>query len=140
MESSSTEKESFKVLNLTTEFENDVLKQLRDRCEFLGIDERIYSDMGGLQLLTTLVVRESELTKFENLTDLTVISLLESQRIALHTHNKCPYCRHKFDSNTKGDANSSDKEIHMSYMDQIYSLVTSKLGQSGFPRPTERNK
>ena len=77
-----------------------------------------------MSLLTTIVVRESELTRYENLTDMTVISLLEGQRIMLNTDSKYPYCRCKFDSNTKR------KKSEETYTNQIYSLVTSKPGES----------
>ena len=78
----------------------DVLKQLRNGCKFLGIDLGFYKDLGGMSLLTIIVVCVSELTRYENLTDITVISLLEGQRTMLNTDSKCPYCRCKFESNT----------------------------------------
>ena len=112
------------MLNLITQFDTDVLKQLRERCEFLGIDPAFYKHIGGMYFLTTIVVRESELTRYENLTDMTVISLLEGQRITLNTDSKCPYCRLKFESNTNRPKSGE------TYTDQIYLLVTSKPGES----------
>ena len=94
------EQESFKVLDITTQFDRDVLKQLRDRCAFLGIDPSFYKDVGGTTLLTTIVVHESELTRYENLTDMTVISLLEDKRTMLNVASKCPYYRHEFEGNS----------------------------------------
>ena len=91
--------------------------------------------MGGLSLLTIIVVQESELTKFVNLTDMQIISLLESQRERLKTKSKCPYCMRKFEcqgaQKTK-DSEESDKEIHMSNTDMMLSLVTSKQGKVEF--------
>ena len=87
----------------------------------------------GLSLLTITVVRESELTKFVNLTDMQVISLLEGQRERLKTKSKCPYCMRKFEcqgaQKTK-ETEESDKEICMSNTDMMLSLVTSKPGKS----------
>ena len=34
------------MLDLTTQFDKNVLKQLRDRCKFLGIDQAFYKDAG----------------------------------------------------------------------------------------------
>ena len=122
------------MLDLTTQFYRDVLKQLRDRCEFLGIDVGFYKDIGGMSLLTTIVIHESELTRYENLTDTTVISLLEGQRTMLNTDSKCPYCRCKFEFNTNRP--KSEETI----TDQIYSLVTSKPGESQvFPGEPKEN-
>ena len=118
------------MLDLTTQFDSDVLKQLRDRCELLGIGPGFYKDVGGMSLLTTIVVHKSD--RYENLTDMTVISLLEGQRIMLNTDSKCPYCRCKFDSNTKR------KISEETYTDQIYSLVISKPGKAGFFQVSER--
>ena len=86
------------MLDLTTQFDRDVLKQLRDRCEFLGIDPGFCKDAGGMSLLTTIVIRKAEFTRYENLTDMTVISLLEGQRTTLNTDSKCSYCRCQFES------------------------------------------
>ena len=118
------EKESFKVLDITTQFDRDVLKQLRDRCAFLGIDPGFYKDVGGTTLLTTIVVCESELTRYENLTDMTVISLLEDKRTMLNTASKCPYCRCEF------EGNSNKSKSGETYTDRIYSLVTCNPGES----------
>ena len=89
--------------------------------------------MGGLSLLTIIVVRESELTKFANLTDMQVISLLEGQRERLKTKSKCPYYMHMFEcqgAQKTRDSEESDKEICMSNTDMMLSLVTSKPGKS----------
>ena len=64
-----------------------------------------------------------------------VITLLEGQREKLRTRSKCPYCMHRFESKgtAKGqekESDLSDKEIRMSYTDQMISLVTSKPGKS----------
>ena len=118
------EKENFKVLDITTKFDRDVLKQLRDRCAFLGIDPGFYKDVGGTTLLTTIVVRETELTRYENLTDTTVISLLEDKRIMLNACSKCPYCRREFEGNPHKTKSGK------TYTDQIYSLLTCKPGES----------
>ena len=80
-------------------------------------------------------MRESELTKFENLTDMQVIALLEGQREKLRTRSKCPYCMRRFESKDTAkeqqkESNLSDKEICMSYTDQMISLVTLKPGKS----------
>ena len=88
-----------------------------------------------MSLLTVIVVRESELTKFVNLTDMQLISLLEGQREKLKIESKCPYCMHKFESKRtqkQKDSEGSDKEIRVSYTDQMLLLVTSKPGKSGF--------
>ena len=127
--------DSYQVLNLSTQFQEDVMSLLRERCQWLGLNEEVYNNMAGMSLLTIIVMQESELTKYENLTDMQVIALLEGQREKLRTRSKCPYCMHKFES--KGTAkgqqkeyNLSDREIHMSYTDQMISLVTSKPGKS----------
>ena len=134
IDSDAPKKGSFKVLNLTTQFDRDVLKQLRDRCKFLGIDAGFYKDVGGMSLLTTIVICKSELTRYENLTDMTVISLLEGQRTMLNMDSKCPYCRHKFEFNTNRP--KSEETI----TDQIFSLVASKPGESQvFPGEQKEN-
>ena len=126
---------SYQVLNLSTQFQEDVMSLLRECCQWLGLNEEVYNNMSGMSLLTIIVMQESELTKFENLTDMQVIALLQGQREKLRTRSKCPYCMRRFES--KGTAkgqqkefNLSDKEIRMSYTDQMISLVTSKPGKS----------
>ena len=76
---------SYNVQDFTTKFQNDVMTQLREWAEWLGLNRDLYSSMGGLSLLTIIVVQESELTKFVNLTDMQVISLLKDQRERLKT-------------------------------------------------------
>ena len=97
--------------------------------------------MGGLSLLTIIIVIESELTKFVNVTDMKVISLLEGQRERLKTKSKCPYCMHKFEcqgaQKTK-DSEESNKEICLSNTDMMLSLVTSKPEKSSI-FPDENN-
>ena len=135
VEESTQAGDSYQVMNLSTQFQEDVMNLLRERCEWLGLNEEVYNNMSGMSLLTIIVMRESELTKFENLTDMQVIALLEGQREKLRTKSKCPYCMRKFESKgtAKGqqkESDLSDKEIRMSYTDQMISLVTSKPGKS----------
>ena len=123
--------DSYQVMNLSTQFQEDVMSLLRERCQWLGLNEEVYNNMSGMSLLTIIVIQESELTKFENLTDMQVIARLEGQREKLRTRSKCPYWMHRFESKgtAKGqekESDLSDKEIHMSYTDQMISLVISK--------------
>ena len=97
---------------------------MRDWCTFFGIDPGFYKDVGGTTLLTTIVVHKSELTRYENLTDITVISLLEDKRTMLNVASKCPYCRREF------EGNSNKSKSGETYTDRIYSLVTCKPGES----------
>ena len=62
-----------------TQFQDDVMLQLSERCDWSGIDKRAYCNMSGISLLTAIVARKNELSKLQNLTDMQVLSLLESQ-------------------------------------------------------------
>ena len=133
MEDSTQSTESYQVLKSSTQFQDGVMMQLWERCLWLGLNPDVYNSLGGMSLLTVIAVRETELTKLVNLTDMQVVSLLQGQREKLKTKSKCPYRMCKFESKGTGkqkDSEVSDKEIYMSNTDQMLSLVTSQLGRS----------
>ena len=48
--------DSYQVMNLSTQFQEDVMCLLRERCQWLGLNEEVYNNMSGMSLLTIIVV------------------------------------------------------------------------------------
>ena len=48
--------DSYQVLNLSTQFQEDVMSLLRERCQWLGLNEEVYNNMSGMSLLTIIVM------------------------------------------------------------------------------------